>query len=206
LFHFYLKSNDFGCSKGRNGHIPFRDSKLTRILQSSLGGNARTAIICTMSPARSHAEQTRNTLLFASCAKEVETNAQVNVVVSDKALVKQLQKQLAKMESELRYSGSSRPNNSDSSELLREKDQEIEMVIIKLLIQTLFICIFYFIEIQTLYMQLKKEVRELTLQRDLAQVQIKDMLQEAGDNASCLIGVVSYICIHYSLNNSNHAF
>jgi metal-dependent amidase/aminoacylase/carboxypeptidase family protein len=98
-----------------------------------------------MSPARSHAEQTRNTLLFASCAKEVETNAQVNVVVSDKALVKQLQKQLAKLESELRYSGSSRPNNSDSSELLREKDQEIEMVIIKLLIQTLFICIFYFI-------------------------------------------------------------
>lgn len=37
-------------SKGRNGHIPYRDSKLTRILQNSLGGNARTAIICTMSP------------------------------------------------------------------------------------------------------------------------------------------------------------
>ncbi|PNY08458.1 kinesin-related protein 4-like [Trifolium pratense] len=158
-------------SKGRNGHIPFRDSKLTRILQSSLGGNARTAIICTMSPARSHAEQTRNTLLFASCAKEVETNAQVNVVVSDKALVKQLQKQLAKLESELRYSGSSRPNISDSSELLREKDQEIEM--------------------------LKKEVRELTLQRDLAQIQIKDMLQEAGDNVSCLIGVESLVGPRY---------
>uniref|UniRef100_A0A2N9HRV7 Kinesin motor domain-containing protein n=1 Tax=Fagus sylvatica TaxID=28930 RepID=A0A2N9HRV7_FAGSY len=62
-------------SKGRNGHIPFRDSKLTHILQSSLGGNARTAIICTMSPARSHVEQSRNTLLFASCAKEVATNA-----------------------------------------------------------------------------------------------------------------------------------
>lgn len=141
--HFFSsKSNEFGCSKGRNGHIPFRDSKLTRILQSSLGGNARTAIICTMSPARSHVEQSRNTLLFASCAKDVETNAKVNVVVSDKALVKQLQKELAKLESELRSSGSARPNNSDSSALLREKDHEIEMVIIKLLMQKLFAFVF----------------------------------------------------------------
>ncbi|GMY36401.1 kinesin-like protein NACK2 isoform X2, partial [Fagus crenata] len=43
----------------RSGHILYRDSKLTRILHSSLGGNAWTAIICTMSPALSHAEQTR---------------------------------------------------------------------------------------------------------------------------------------------------
>lgn len=131
-FNFLSKSNEFGCSKGRNGHIPFRDSKLTRILQSSLGGNARTAIICTMSPARSHVEQTRNTLLFASCAKEVATNAQVNVVMSDKALVKQLQKELARLEGELRSSGSTRPI-SNSAALLREKDLEIEKVIIKLL-------------------------------------------------------------------------
>ncbi|KAH9693220.1 kinesin-like protein KIN-7I [Citrus sinensis] len=89
-------------SKGRNAHIPYRDSKLTRILQNSLGGNARTAIICTMSPARSHVEQSRNTLLFASCAKEVATNAQVNVVMSDKALVKQLQKELARLENEMK--------------------------------------------------------------------------------------------------------
>lgn len=135
------KSNEFGCSKGKNGHIPFRDSKLTRILQSSLGGNARTAIICTMSPARSHVEQTRNTLLFASCAKEVSTNAQVNVVVSDKALVKQLQKELAKLESELRNSGSTRPNYDSAAALLREKDHEIEMVIVimKLLMQNSYI-------------------------------------------------------------------
>ncbi|KAK8558502.1 hypothetical protein V6N13_098159, partial [Hibiscus sabdariffa] len=39
-------------SKGRQGHINYRDSKLTRILQPCLGGNARTAIICTLSPAR----------------------------------------------------------------------------------------------------------------------------------------------------------
>ncbi|CAL0311472.1 unnamed protein product [Lupinus luteus] len=142
-------------SKGRNGHIPFRDSKLTRILQSSLGGNARSAIICTMSPARSHVEQTRNTLLFACCAKEVATNAQVNVVVSDKALVKQLQKEVSRLESELRNSWTPRPI-FDSAVLLREKDCEIEM--------------------------LKKEVQELTLKLDRAQSQIKDMTQAVEDD------------------------
>lgn len=69
------------CSGERNkGHIPYRDSKLTRILQHSLGGNARTAIICTLSPALSHVDQTRNTLSFATSAKEVTNNARVNMV------------------------------------------------------------------------------------------------------------------------------
>lgn len=43
----------------KSDHIPYRDSKLTRILKSSLGGNARTAIICTLSPAASHVDQSR---------------------------------------------------------------------------------------------------------------------------------------------------
>ena len=116
------------CSKGRQGHINYRDSKLTRILQPSLGGNARTAIICTLSPARSHVEQTRNTLLFACCAKEVTTKAQVNVVMSDKALVKHLQKELARLESELRTPGP--PSACDYVALLRKKDLQIEKVMI----------------------------------------------------------------------------
>ena len=80
-----------------------------------------------MSPAQVHVEQSRNTLLFASCAKEVVTNAQVNVVVSDKALVKQLQRELARLERELRSSGqtSERPDIT----LVREKDLQIEKVI-----------------------------------------------------------------------------
>ena len=71
----------FNFSGGkRTGHIPYRESKLTRILQSSLGGNARTAIICTLSPALSHVEQSRNTLSFATSAKEVTNTTRVNVV------------------------------------------------------------------------------------------------------------------------------
>ncbi|KAK4740235.1 hypothetical protein R3W88_003932 [Solanum pinnatisectum] len=134
-------------SKGRHGHVNYRDSKLTRILQPALGGNARTGIICTLSPARSHVEQSRNTLLFACCAKEVTTNAQVNVVMSDKALVKHLQKELARLESELKTP----TTTCDHVVLLRKKDQQIE--------------------------KLEKEVRELTKQRDLAQSRVKDLLQ-----------------------------
>lgn len=144
-------------SKGRNGHVPFRDSKLTRILQSSLGGNARTAIICTLSPARSHVEQSRNTLLFASCAKEVTTNAQINIVMSDKALVKHLQRELSRLENELRGSG---PVfiTPDSVSVLREKDLRIE--------------------------KLEKEVDELTMQRDLARTEVKNLLRGAGKGSA----------------------
>ncbi|MFQ6663152.1 hypothetical protein Gotur_030779 [Gossypium turneri] len=106
------------CSVGkRSGHIPYRDSKLTRILQHSLGGNARTAIICTLSPALSHFEQSRNTLFFATRAKEVTNNAQVNMVVSDKQLVKHLQKEVARLEAELR-----------TPDLSREKDLKIQQM------------------------------------------------------------------------------
>ncbi|ONK76027.1 uncharacterized protein A4U43_C03F23070 [Asparagus officinalis] len=140
-------------SKGRNGHIPYRDSKLTRILQPSLGGNARTAIICTMSPARSHIEQSRNTLLFASCAKEVETSARVNVVMSDKALVKHLQKELARLEGELKYPRSS-STTSQLEALLREKDARIK--------------------------QMEKEIKELRQQRDLAESRVEDLLRVVG--------------------------
>ncbi|XP_021908360.1 kinesin-like protein KIN-7H isoform X1 [Carica papaya] len=143
-------------SKGRSGHIPFRDSKLTRILQPSLGGNARTAIICTLSPARIHLEQSRNTLLFATCAKEVITNAQVNIVMSDKVLVKHLRRELARLESELRNSVPI--STSDSAALLREKDLEIE--------------------------KLKNEVRELTMQRDLALSEVESVQRLGGNEES----------------------
>ncbi|CAL0313279.1 unnamed protein product [Lupinus luteus] len=78
-----------------------------------------------MSPARSHVEQSRNTLLFASCAKQVATNAQVNEVMSDKVLVRQLQRELTRLESELRNSGSTQIK-SDPAALLREKDLQIQ--------------------------------------------------------------------------------
>ena len=62
------------------GHIPYRDSKLTRILQPSLGGNAKTAIICNVTPAAPHVDESHSTLRFASRAKRIVNNAVVNEV------------------------------------------------------------------------------------------------------------------------------
>ncbi|KAK9756502.1 hypothetical protein RND81_01G102200 [Saponaria officinalis] len=72
----------------QRGHIPYRDSKLTRILQSALGGNAKTSIICTVAPEEVHAEETKGTLQFANRAKRVTNCAQVNEILSDAALLK----------------------------------------------------------------------------------------------------------------------
>ncbi|CAI0382922.1 unnamed protein product [Linum tenue] len=123
-------------SKGKYGHIPYRESKLTRILQNCLGGNAKTAIICTMSPARCHAEQSRNTLMFASCAKEVSTSAQVNVVMTDKALVKQLQREISRLEGQLERQAKNSlvgtmSKANDTAALLKEKDLLIEQALVK---------------------------------------------------------------------------
>lgn len=63
-----------------SGHIPYRDSKLTRILQSSLSGNARISVICTMSPSALAMEESHNTLKFASRVKKVVTRAGTNAV------------------------------------------------------------------------------------------------------------------------------
>jgi centromeric protein E len=61
-------------------HLPYRDSKLTRLLQPSLGGNAQIAIICTITPAVANLEETKNTLKFASRAKRIKSSAQVSVL------------------------------------------------------------------------------------------------------------------------------
>lgn len=87
-----------------------------------------------MSPARSHVEQSKNTLFFASCAKEVSTNARINFVVSDKILVRQLQRELARMESELRNLGSASTSADSTTMLLTEKEQLIQKVMFKLFV------------------------------------------------------------------------
>ncbi|KAG6501108.1 hypothetical protein ZIOFF_040976 [Zingiber officinale] len=63
---------------GKATHIPYRDSKLTRLLQSSLSGQGRVSLICTVTPSSSNAEETHNTLKFAHRAKCIEIQASQN--------------------------------------------------------------------------------------------------------------------------------
>lgn len=81
--------NKLSEGSGASGaHIPYRDSKLTRILQPSLGGNAKTAIICAITPACQHVEESHSTLRFACRAKRVVNNVTVNEVLSDAIVMK----------------------------------------------------------------------------------------------------------------------
>ncbi|CAM9849989.1 unnamed protein product, partial [Discosporangium mesarthrocarpum] len=60
-------------------HVPYRDSKLTRLLEESLGGNSRTALLICCSPEFSHVQETLSTLRFGERAKRVATFASANV-------------------------------------------------------------------------------------------------------------------------------
>lgn len=83
-------------------HVPYRDSQLTRLLQDSLGGNTRTTIICTLSPAADCIEETVSTLQFADRAKQVMVHVKANEVVDDSILLARAQAEIARLRRLLR--------------------------------------------------------------------------------------------------------
>ncbi|XP_020536879.1 kinesin-like protein KIN-7C, mitochondrial isoform X2 [Jatropha curcas] len=86
---------------GKSIHIPYRDSKLTRLLQSSLSGHGRISLICTLTPASSNSEETHNTLKFAHRSKHVEIKASQNKIMDEKSLIKKYQKEISCLKQEL---------------------------------------------------------------------------------------------------------
>ncbi|KAL2467750.1 P-loop containing nucleoside triphosphate hydrolase superfamily protein [Forsythia ovata] len=86
---------------GKSTHIPYRDSKLTRLLQSSLSGHGRVSLICTVTPASSNTEETHNTLKFAHRSKHVEIKASQNKIIDEKSLIKKYQKEISNLKEEL---------------------------------------------------------------------------------------------------------
>lgn len=63
---------------GKTKHIPYRDSKLTRLLQDSLGGNTKTVMIAAVSPSNDSFEETMSTLRYASRAKSIKNKPKIN--------------------------------------------------------------------------------------------------------------------------------
>ncbi|KAF5954763.1 hypothetical protein HYC85_007619 [Camellia sinensis] len=88
-------------SEGKASHVPYRDSKLTRLLQSSLSGHGHVSLICTVTPASSNMEETHNTLKFASRAKRVEIFASRNKIIDEKSLIKKYQREISVLKEEL---------------------------------------------------------------------------------------------------------
>ncbi|XP_057773203.1 kinesin-like protein KIN-7C, mitochondrial [Salvia miltiorrhiza] len=88
---------------GKSTHVPYRDSKLTRLLQSSLSGHGRVSLICTVTPASSNTEETHNTLKFAQRSKHVEIKASQNKILDEKSLIKKYQREISRLKQELQH-------------------------------------------------------------------------------------------------------
>ena len=89
---------------GRQGHIPYRDSKLTRLLQDSLGGNTKTVMIAAISPADYNLDETLSTLRYASRAKSIKNKPRVNEDPKD-ALLKQYEDEIKRLKALLEQGG-----------------------------------------------------------------------------------------------------
>ncbi|XP_057956385.1 kinesin-like protein KIN-12E [Malania oleifera] len=90
--------NLVNMSNGKSLHVPYRDSKLTFLLQDSLGGNSKTTIIANISPSNCCSLETLSTLKFAQRAKFIKNNAIVNEDASGDVLAMRIQIQQLKKE------------------------------------------------------------------------------------------------------------
>ncbi|XP_030585620.1 kinesin-like protein KIF17 isoform X5 [Archocentrus centrarchus] len=81
---------------GRSKYIPYRDSKLTRLLQDSLGGNTRTLMIACLSPADNNYEESLSTLRYANRAKSIQNRPRINEDPKD-ALLREYQEEIKKL-------------------------------------------------------------------------------------------------------------
>lgn len=89
---------------GKAKHIPYRDSKLTRLLEDSLGGNTKTLMIAAISPADDNYEETLGTLKYANRAKQIKNKPKVNQDPKD-AMLKQYQDELERLRAQLKNGG-----------------------------------------------------------------------------------------------------
>ncbi|KAF6145409.1 hypothetical protein GIB67_029178 [Kingdonia uniflora] len=110
-------------SEGKASHVPYRDSKLTRLLQSSLSGRGHVSLICTITPASSNMEETHNTLKFASRAKRVEIFASRNRIIDEKSLIKKYQKEISNLKEELDQLRQGMLSGIDHDEILTLKQK-----------------------------------------------------------------------------------
>ncbi|CAN1232832.1 Kinesin-like protein KIN-1 [Linum perenne] len=104
--------NALTCSSSKPSHIPYRDSKLTRLLQDALGGHSRTALICCCSPSSSNSSETLSTLRFGTRAKHIKTSPLIKHIFDNNE------------DTELKKHGSDVPINNESIETTPSKLSE----------------------------------------------------------------------------------
>ncbi|CAD5114686.1 DgyrCDS3731 [Dimorphilus gyrociliatus] len=109
---------------GRSTHIPYRNSKLTRLLQDSLGGNSKTVMIANMGPADYNYDESLSTLRYANRAKNIKNKARINEDPKD-ALLRQFQQEIETLRKQLEDGGGREFGSGESaSEYETESDGE----------------------------------------------------------------------------------
>ncbi|XP_069802979.1 kinesin-like protein KIF17 isoform X2 [Dendropsophus ebraccatus] len=108
---------------GKSKHIPYRDSKLTRLLQDSLGGNTKTLMVACLSPADNNYDETLSTLRYANRAKNIKNKPRINEDPKD-ALLREYQEEIKKLKAML--SGQSDIREPPATARPLEKPVQIE--------------------------------------------------------------------------------
>ncbi|CAO2149242.1 unnamed protein product [Urochloa humidicola] len=106
LMNLGIVINKLSENGKKMGYIPYRGSKLTRILEPALGGNAKTSIICTAAPEEIHIDETKGTLQFANRAKCVSNCAQINEILTDAVLIERQKQEIKELRKRLQGSDS----------------------------------------------------------------------------------------------------
>ena len=110
----------------KNAHVPYRDSKLTRILQDSLGGNSRTVMLACCSPAETNYEETLNTLKYANRARNIKNKPVVNRDPASQQIA-QLRQQVYELQKELLGSRKLLMTNNIDFEAINELPPEAQI-------------------------------------------------------------------------------
>lgn len=162
---------------GKTKHVPYRDSKLTRLLQDSLGGNTKTLMVSCISPADYNYEETLSTLRYASRAKNIANKPKINEDPKD-AMLREYQEEINMLRKLLENSGSnsSNPlvveNGIDIQEQIREEklklEEEFEEKALKLREQ---------------HEQQRREKEELILSMEELKREYKEKLSEVHETA-----------------------
>lgn len=113
------------------GHIPYRDSKLTRLLQDSVGGNALTTMIACVSPIEYNIGETLNTIKYASRARNIRNVAKVNQVEAGWDDVEHLQNTVLKLRKQVAETGGELKTNIESP-VTEEKQQHSQKLLSRL--------------------------------------------------------------------------
>ena len=118
-------------SRQAGSHVSYRDSKLTRLLQDSLGGNAITYMIACVTPAEFHLSETLNTVQYAQRARAIQSRPQIQQISDDsdkQALIDRLRAEVAFLRQQISSSeGGDRRNGAAPERMERQNEREVEL-------------------------------------------------------------------------------